>query len=318
MRNVYSFLFVLLFLCMLLIPLAARGESTPSSAYKETSSTPESEEKETGEQFIIKVGDDLVTLSASEYITGVVAAEMPALYHDEALKAQAVAAYTYALYKRDANKEKGYDLTADSATDQAFADDTAQREKWGAKYDEYRQRISAAVTAVEGEFVSFDGKPILAAYHAISSGKTETAAAVWGRDYPYLQTVESEGDRLSDGYLADAVFSPEKLCELLEIEGPLAAEDSTIGEIERSDCGTVRRLTIGGHGFTGSSLRAALSLRSSNFDLCAREGSFVFTTRGYGHGVGMSQFGADFLADRGYTYKEILSHYYKGAQIEKK
>ncbi len=318
MRNVYSFLFVVLFLCMLLIPLAARGESEPPSGDKDSPAPTESEDKETGEQFIIKDGDDLITLSASEYITGVVAAEMPALYHDEALKAQAVAAYTYALYKKDANREKDYDLTADSATDQAFADEAAQKEKWGAKFDEYRQRISAAVAAVKGEFIAFRGKPILAAYHAISSGKTETAAAVWGSDYPYLQSVESEGDRLSDGYLAEGVFSPEKLCELLEIEGPLVAEDAIIGEIERSDCGTVKRLIIGGHGFTGSSVRAALSLRSSNFDLCVREGAFIFTTHGYGHGVGMSQFGADFLADRGYTYKEILSHYYQGCEIKKK
>lgn len=318
MRNIYSFLFVLLFLCMLLIPLSARDGSEPHSGEKGDFVPTESKDNESGEQFIIKDGDSLITLSSSEYVTGVVAAEMPALYHDEALKSQAVAAYTYALYKKSANKEKDYDLTTDSATDQAFANEAAQKEKWGANFDEYRQKISSAVAAVEGEFIAFDGKPILAVYHAVSSGKTETAEEVWGRDYPYLQSVESEGDRLSDGYLTETAFSPEKLCELLEIEGPLAADDSAIGEIERSDCKTVKRLVLGGRGFTGNSIRTALSLRSSNFDLCVKDGSFVFTTRGYGHGVGMSQHGADFLADRGYTYKEILLHYYRGCKIKKK
>ena len=318
MRNIYSFLFVLLFLCMLLIPLSARDGSEPHSGEKGDFAPTESKDNESGEHFIIKDGDSLITLSSSEYVTGVVAAEMPALYHDEALKSQAVAAYTYALYKKSANKEKDYDLTTDSATDQAFANEAAQKEKWGANFDEYRQKISSAVAAVEGEIIAFDGKPILAVYHAVSSGKTETAEEVWGRDYPYLQSVESEGDRLSDGYLTETAFSPKKLCELLEIEGPLAAEDSAIGEIERSDCGTVKRLVLGGHGFTGNSVRTALSLRSSNFDLCVKDGSFVFTTRGYGHGVGMSQHGADFLADRGYTYKEILLHYYSGCKIKKK
>lgn len=315
MRNIYSLLFIILFICMLLIPLTARGKGVlpPAESY---ASEPSKTTSDDSGDFRIKTADGIVTLSSEQYVCGVVAAEMPALYHEEALKAQAVAAYTYALYKK-ASAGGDYDLTSDPSIDQSYITEAAQREKWGSKYDEYSARISAAVKAVSGEYIAYKGKPILAVYHAVSAGRTETAAAVWGKDYPYLQSVECVGDMLCDNYQTERILTPQKLCELLGDGLVLKGEADEIGACEKSDCGTVKKISLGGKNYSGADIRKALDLRSSNFDLTLTEGNFKFLVRGYGHGVGMSQNGADFLADQGSGYREILNWFYTGCTLEK-
>lgn len=157
----------------------------------------------------------LTEISADDYIFGVVAAEMPALYETEALKAQAVAAYTFACVKKAENAGKSYDLTSDPAVDQSFITREKAKEKWGDKADEYSAKIENAVKSVKDYMITCGGTPILAVYHAISSGKTEDCKEVWGKDIPYLKPVSSEGDKLAPSYLSSAEFTAEVLKQKL-------------------------------------------------------------------------------------------------------
>ncbi len=311
MRNIYSFLAVGLFLCMLMMPLMSVEKVAVDSGDVSKTETAE------GKVFRVKHGEKIIAVSESEYVCGVVAAEMPALYEKEALKAQSVAAYTYAVRKRLAAADAEYDITSDSATDQAYIDESARREKWGGNFEKYEKRIASAVKAVSGKVITYGGEPILAAYHAISAGKTEAAANVWGSDYAYLQSVESIGDMLSDRYQAIHTFTPDQLREQLSsavaLEGDAAG---WLGEIKCSSIGTVQTVSLCGKEVSGSDIRALLSLQSSNFDVEYKDGSFNFTVRGYGHGVGMSQYGANCMAQQGSDYKEILLWYYPGCEIK--
>ncbi len=310
MRNIYSLLAAVLFMCMLLIPLLAGKSGTVPQADGATLAAEE-------DIFRVKIGDEIKEISAEEYICGVVAAEMPALYEDEALKAQAVAAYTYAVRKRAAAQNAEYDITADNKTDQSFIDDAGQREKWGENYEKYCKKILSAVTDVAGQTLKYNGEPCLAVYHAISAGKTESAVNVWGSDYPYLQSVESVGDMLSSDYRTEVVLTADKLCEVLSGEiTPEGDPSGWVSETKRTSVGTVISVTFCKTEISGGKLREKLSLRSANFDVEYKEDGFHFTVRGYGHGVGLSQYGANCMAQQGSTYREILLWYYPNTVLE--
>ncbi len=314
MRNLYSLLLGLLFFSLLLFPLLAgkRAEDEPQKFENGYLNT----EQETGTSFKIKTEKGIITLSEEDYILGVVAAEMPALYEPEALKAQAVAAYTYAARARAAAKDAEYHLTTDSSLHQAYIDKEARSKKWGEKAAEYEKKIAAAVAEVKGETVTYKGELIFAAYHAISSGRTEKAENVWGKEIPYLCGVESVSDLLHENYKSEVKVTLADFCKKLELTAP--ADSSAIKtEIGRSEAGTVLSFKIFGKEFGGSDIRGALSLRSSNFTVEYKEGNFLFTVKGYGHGVGMSQYGANCMAKMGSSYKEILRYYYPGCEIKK-
>lgn len=311
MRNLYTLLLAALFFLLLLIPLLAGTGNTeiypPSSLY-----LPEGEE----DVFKLKVENEIVTLSAEDYICGVVAAEMPALYEKEALKAQAVAAYTYAARNRSVARDEEYHLTSDPALHQAYIDKAAREKKWGENAEAYEKKLRECIREVVGQLIMYKGEPIFAAYHAISPGKTETAENVWGKAMPYLISVESEADKQHEKYKSSAAFSVEELCEKLSLEKP--KDTKTVKtEISKSAAGTVMKLTLFGKTLKGSEVRQALSLRSSCFDLEYKDGTFNFTVYGYGHGVGMSQNGANQMAKAGSTYLQILEHYYPGTEIKK-
>ena len=193
---------------MLILPLSVMKK--PEAEAAATSAKAVSPKKEVGTAQVFRISDaetDTVTeMPPKEYIFGVVAAEMPALYDEEALKAQAVAAYTFACYRRAENADKAYDLTTDFSTDQSFISEEKAREKWGDKADEYCKKLKNAIDAVENLAVTYDGKPILAVYHALSSGKTEDCKNVWGGAYPYLKAAASPGDILAPDYISKAVF----------------------------------------------------------------------------------------------------------------
>lgn len=318
MKKMYFVSLVILALSMLFFPLAAGdnskvGEGLPTIGggdnlfiFEQDGQTLRVLRSESGKIEEMKVED---------YLFCVVAAEMPALYETEALKAQAVAAYTYALRKANASKSD-YDITDSSTTDQAFVEKATAREKWGSNADLYEEKITSAIKSVLYKKIVFDGKPILAAYHAISSGKTENVSDIWGGDYPYLSSVDSVGDKLSPNYLSTAVFSADEFCEnlkdLVELSGDGA---SWLGEMVRTEAGSVKGIMIGGQEISGDKIRSAFSLRSANFDISFADNKFTFTVRGYGHGIGMSQYGAHYLAMQGKNYKEILLHFYTGCEI---
>lgn len=270
------------------------------------------------DSFRILVSGEVTEISADEYIFGVVAAEMPAAYHEEALKAQAVAAYTFACHRKASREDEDYDLTDDPETDQCYITRAQAIEKWGDGGEEYAQKLDRCIAEIKGQFVTYKGTIAQTVYHAISSGVTVSAAEVWGNEVPYLIPVDSMGDKLANGYLSEVVFTAEQLAEALNsITAPTGDPQGYFSDISLSDSGRVVELCYCGKTISGSELSKALSLRSSNFEVSYGESGFTFNVKGYGHGVGMSQNGANFMAKQGSSYEEILLHYYTGCKIEK-
>lgn len=251
--------------------------------------------------------------SLEDYLFGVVAAEMPMSYEDEALKAQCVAAYT--LYLNRGLTGNNRPISDDSATDQAFITKEIARAKWGSKAGEYEQRLTRLIGEVLGKQVTYEGQPALTVYHALSAGRTESAETVWGSEIPYLVPVESVGDVLGDGYISQKAVSKSEFLAGLSLTQDVPWEQA-VGEITRSDSGMVITAVLFGKEYTGRILRDLFSLRSSNFDIEVEEEQVTFVVRGYGHGVGMSQFGANTMAQQGSSYIEILKWYYKGCKVE--
>ena len=259
-------------------------------------------------------------LSAFEYVCGSVAAEMPVTYADEALKAQAVACLTNALRMKKEGGVNGADITDSSATHQGYMSKDARREKWGDDYEKYEQKLENAVKAVEGKALYYKGELCIAAFSALSSGTTESAENAWGESVPYLVSVQSKCDKLSPYYSSTVTYTPEqfkKCAEALGIDcGDGKINADTVKILKTSDAGTVLDAEIFGEKSTGARIREAFSLKSPCFTAECTETGVTFNVCGYGHGVGMSQYGADYMAKQGRTYEEILTHYYKGAKVK--
>jgi stage II sporulation protein D len=269
------------------------------------------------------VSGEINEVELREYLIGCVACEMPPTYETEALKAQAVAAYTnlVRLKKTPDASLDGADISDSPSKHQGYFDEATQREKYGDKYGEYRKKLEAAVDAVKGEVITFNGEPIVAAYCAVSTGRTEDAAAIWSGDVPYLKSVNSTADKLSPDCSATVVMSAEQVRQALSADSEIKLGDdpsSWFSEMILSDnkTGAVKSLNIGGKTLSGNAARKLLGLRSPSFTCDYSDGSFTFVTQGYGHLVGMSQYGANYMAQTGSSYKEILLHYYKGVKIE--
>lgn len=314
------FISIVVIFSMLVIPMTALSKS-------ETSIVPTINSKNdvvytknnSGFEKIRVLKDGTVSeYSANDYIFGVVAAEMPALYEAEALKAQAVAAYTFACYRKSNNTNTEYDITADADTAQCFITKEQAFERWGEKAEEYAQKIENCIAAVQGEMLLYDNTPIFAAYHAISAESTNACADVWGKDLPYLKSVSSMGDSLADGYLSETTFTADELCEKLKsISKPSGEPQGFFSDAVACDNGYVKKISFCGKEMSGSQISKLLGLRSANFKISFSDNNFTFSVKGYGHGVGMSQTGADYMAKQGSNYKEILLHYYSGVKIEK-
>ncbi len=264
---------------------------------------------------------EVSTWDVRDFLIGTVACEMYATYHEEALKAQAVAAYTYYRYEQEQQRAdpaaslKGADF---SDVPGAFPDGYTTdglRARWGDRFEEYYAKVSAAVDAVLGVTVTYDGAPARTVYHAISGGKTESAQTVWGTDYPYLQPADSPGDVLSPHYETVVTYSVAEIAAALDLPAPDSAE-GWIGDCALSDAGTVTALEIGGESFSGTTLRVKLPLRSPCFSVKTEGEQVTFTVHGYGHNVGMSQYGADYMARQGFTWQDILNHYYTGVTVK--
>ncbi len=315
MKNFYLITAALLIILMLTLPLLSLAPEKSGG----TTETPEP----------VEITDQITVLNTDtgqtekmdfrDYLFGVVGAEISLNSEIETIKAQAVASYTYALYKTDKNKSEKYDITTDYSIDQAYLSKSKLLEKWGDKAAEYEKKLNECLTATEGIYISYDNKPIFAAYHAISSGKTESCESVWGNKLPYLVETESLGDLLSPDYLTEQKISVDDFKAALSGSCTLPQNATDfIGEITRSSSGGVKTVAIGDKVLSGSEFRKALSLRSTNFDVTLTDNTFVFTVRGYGHGVGMSQCGAEYMAKQGSTFSEILAWYYKDCTLKTK
>lgn len=268
-------------------------------------------------------GDAVLEMDLGTYLLGVVRAEMPASFHLEALKAQAAAARTYTLYKLQTGGSHGD--TADICTNptccQAYLDEERARANWEEDADAYEEKIEEAVTGTDGQVILYGGVPILAVFHSSSAGLTRAAGDVWLNDLPYLQAVSSpEASERIPNYYSRVEFSAEELRQKLLAAFPEADLSGAVSDWLRSaaadSAGSVATLSVGGVTVKGSALRSALGLRSACFTWEAQEGKAVFFVTGYGHGVGMSQYGANAMAEAGAGYQEILTHYYTGVTVE--
>lgn len=264
------------------------------------------------------------TLKMREYIIGSLSGEMSASYHKEALKAQAVACYTFALYvaSREEKRPEGADISDDSTVYQSYIDENARKKKWGDDFEKNEKIMSEAVDEVFGQYLEYDGKPAMAAYHAMCSGKTESAANVWGKSVSYLKSTVSSGDKLAPNYETCRKVSADEFKRILFKKGLTYGDYPTdaskwIGDIERYDSGVVKYVDICGKKISGTDMRSLFSLKSADFDISFADGGFTFTCRGNGHFVGMSQYGADYMARQGSSYDEILNHYYPGTVLKK-
>ncbi len=318
MKTVYITTMMITAVLMLIFPLSAKNtvNSLPVSA---TPVINQSQKDDSSQQVRVKITatGEITSFSTQDYIFGVVAAEMPALYETEALKAQTVAAYTYYLLQKESNSDKDYDITDDYTVDQAFITPEAAVQKWGSGAEEYEAKIRSAVKEVLYKKVTYNGELASTVYHAISFGVTEMASEVWGGEYPYLISVDSSWDKLHDNYLATVTLTAQELKSKLSSVAELKSEtENCIGNIICTKAGGVKSLDISGKTVSGNEIRAALELRSANFTVEFKDEKYTFTTKGYGHAIGMSQYGAHYMAMQGKTYNEILLHYYPGCKVE--
>lgn len=268
-------------------------------------------------------------MNFEEYIVGVLTGEMPASYELEALKAQAVAARSYILSRMEyyntngtAAEHHGCDICTNSQHCKAWLSVEEANQKWGSDWSEkYLDKLKRAVNETKGEYMTYENQTVKAFFFSSSNGKTENAEDVWGGSYPYLKSVSSEGDISSPDNESSAEFSKDDFIQKLkskfsDIEITPLLKDM-IGDTVKTDGGNVKTIRIGGKDFKGTEIRSLFSLRSAAFTISVSDDNeaVVFNVSGYGHGVGMSQYGANFMAKQGKTYKEILSHYYSGVTI---
>ncbi len=257
---------------------------------------------------IYRSNGTIETIELEEYIIGVVAIEIPASFHIEALKAQSIAARTYALKAIQDNK-----VLTDDVKTQSYRDKNQLKVMWGASFDTYYNKVKKAVEATKGLVITYNNQYIDALYHSTSNGYTESSYEVFGYSHPYLVSVNSSWDINASSFLRQVSFSFDNLEKILGID---FNKETLVEIIARTSSGRVSRLRIDDNYYSGIEFRNLLGLRSTDFDINVDSDKVIVTTRGYGHGVGMSQYGANGMANNGKTYAEILKHYYQGTTIK--
>ncbi len=256
-------------------------------------------------------------LPLRDYLFGVLAGEMPASYPEEALKAQVVASYSYLLHRKNTiQTHPGADfghpgeICDDPNHCKAFATVEECEVRWGKEWrSSFEEKLTNIVEAALGYAVLYEGEPANTVFHAFSGGTTEDAADVWGAEVPYLKSTDSHWDREAKDFSTIVKIPIETFQTALEITS------TDLGAIALTQGGSIGEISIGGKNFTGRQLREQFGLRSTRFTLEIQKDQAVFQVSGYGHQVGMSQFGASVLAQNGFTFREILSYYYKNVTV---
>lgn len=256
-----------------------------------------------------RTNGEVLQIGLEEYLIGVVAAEMPASFNSEALKAQAIVARTYTLKLL----ESGRVITDDVST-QVYKSNSELQSMWKTSYNTYYNKIKNAVSATNGLCIKYNGSLIDAVYHSTSNGYTEDSVNVWGNSVPYLKTVTSPWDTSVSSYLKNVTISFDKISNVLGFD---FNSSSSIEIISRDESNRISRIKFNDKEYSGVEIRNLLGLRSADFDFNISDEGVNFTTRGYGHGVGMSQYGANEMSNAGYSYDRILNHYYTNVQIVK-
>ena len=327
-------LFVVFFFPWLLAPPVPQSENPPPESTDDSNSADTSSmeeilesistgEKDRTQMLRVLLGDEVREMDLGTYLVGVVRAEMPAAFEMEALKAQAVAARTYTIHKIE-NGGTDTHPHADACDDinccKAYLDASAAAANWGENAAIYEEKIRTAVSETDGIYILFENKPILAVFHSSSVGATMDAAAVWSEAVPYLVSVSSpENGETVPNYYTSGSFTVAALKSILQTALPSAdlsgSPTNWFTHIRQTPNGTITALAVGGIEVSGNRLRTILGLRSPCFSISFEEDRVIFSVTGYGHGVGMSQYGANVLASDGMTYQEILAWYYTGTTI---
>ena len=330
MKKVLLYILCMVFLCFL-IPILFTKKSEP----KEIKSNVEIEYKEDnnvvydyGEFNKVKLlhtkTGEVEELELDQYLLGVVSSEMPASFEIEALKAQAVVARTYTIYKiTEEKKHENADICDDSKCCQAWISKEDRFARWNEEERESNwSKIEEAVNSTKGEIVKYEGKPINAFFHSNSGGTTDTATAVWGgANYPYLQAVETSGEDAYTQYSSEVVLSKEEFAnKIREYHSKFQIDYSLENQIEilsYTEGERVKEIKIGNLNLSGVEIRNIFKLKSAKFEISIDGENVRFNVVGYGHGVGMSQTGADSMARQGKNYEDIIKHFYTGVEITK-
>lgn len=258
-----------------------------------------------------------------EYLLGVVSAEMPANFEQEALNAQALVARTYTIYsiKRNKNKHEGADICDSSTCCQAWISKEDRLSRWNEDVrEEYWNKIVKAVNTTKGKVITYNGDVIDAFFHSNSGGITEIPVNVWGgTNFPYLQSVQTSGEEGYSQYSSEVTLTQEELINKIRAKHSdfnidISQQDS-VKILEYTEAGRVKNIQIGNLKLSGVEVRSLLGLKSTNFKIEINNGKVTFIVTGYGHGVGMSQTGADSMAKQGNNYEEIIKHFYTGVEI---
>ncbi len=285
-------LFSLTTFSFILVPLyTSEGQALPMCSILE-------EEKDLAKE------KESIDFELESYVVGVVAGEMPYNFPNEALKAQAVAARTYAYREKLANPSTSY-----YSIKQAFISVEKMKSMWGKNFKENYEKVKNAVFDTAGEIMVYENEPILATFCSTTNGYTEDCENVWVQKLPYLKSVKSEGEENSPYFYEKKEISKKRF---LEIFG-----DLNFKILEKTEAGYVKKIEVNKKTYTGNEFRQIFSLRSNDFKISKSKDYIIIETKGYGHAVGMSQYGACFMAKNGKSYKEILTHYYSGVNITK-
>ncbi|MFC2948886.1 stage II sporulation protein D [Virgibacillus sediminis] len=310
-------MFIILALpAMIVIPFGDDEDAATEVQEKPTEEAAPAEMEE-GSSFAVEVmrhaSETVEDVPLESYVAGVVASEMSADFEVEALKAQALAARTYivnhVLYKNDPNE---FDVT-DTVQHQVYKSENDLRKQWGSDYPEKMGKIREAVAATEGQILTYEDAPITPAFFSTSNGYTENSEDYWESELPYLRSVESPWDKDSPKFLDQQIFTVQEVETALGVDLPAQASQGM--KVSRTESGRVAELQLGDQALSGREVREKLSLRSSDFTIEQKNDHLIFTTEGYGHGIGMSQYGANGMAKEGKSYKDIIAHYYQGVEI---
>ena len=297
----------------LMIGIMGTAQHREAPPLPEVTPSQTTEVTEAVETISVLIGEQLTTMELDEYLTGVLLGEIPAEFHFEAKKAQAVVARTYTLRTVLFKDKHPGAVCTDFSCCQGYCSPEAYIAAGGSEAEVSSAR--EAVQATEGMVLTYQGELIDATYFSCSGGLTEDAVAVWGADVPYLQSVSSPGEEQAAHYSDSVVFTPQQFQQALgrNLSGQ---PENWIGAVIYTQGGGVGTMYIGGQAYSGTQLRSLLGLRSTAFSVSVSQGLLTVTTKGFGHRVGMSQYGAEAMAQEGSGFRQILEHYYTGAKLQ--
>lgn len=307
---------VIIIPAVLVIPFTKAKVSQPSKNPPVVQNVPAPEKVNTAVQVTVyrNAQKRVETMPLEEYVTGVVASEMNASFEVEALKAQALAARTFIVQRMLSGTKKNNADVTDMVNDQVYKSKEELQKTWGKDYEKNLKKIEEAVSKTAGQVLTYDGSPITASFFSTSNGYTENAADYWGNDYPYLKSVDSHWDQASPKFTSEQTFTVDDFQKRLGVK---VLANGKVGIIkERTEGKRVKDVEFQGKTLTGKEVREKLALRSSDFAWKQQGSNIIITTKGFGHGVGMSQYGANGMAKEGKGYTDIVAYYYKGIEIK--